>query len=57
MRTSRFTDGQIMAILGEGEAGLPAELLDRHARFGLPEDANDLFLGKSALLHVRHFPG
>jgi hypothetical protein len=24
---------------------------------GLPQEANDLFLGESALLHVRHSPG
>ena len=31
MRTSKFTENQIVGILGEGEAGLPvAELCSKH---------------------------
>jgi hypothetical protein len=39
------------------EAAIAAQLLDRHAGLGLLEEADDLFLGESALLHVRHSPG
>jgi hypothetical protein len=36
---------------------IAANLLDRDAGLGLPQKANDLFFGKSALLHVRHSSG
>ena len=41
---------------GIAKAAAAAQLLDWHARFGLPQETNDLFVGKSALLHVRHSP-
>lgn len=41
---------------GVAEAALPAQLLDRHASLGVPEETNDLLLGKSALLHFHHSP-
>jgi len=33
-----------------------ANVLDGHACFGLLEEADDLFIGESRLLHVRHSP-
>jgi hypothetical protein len=39
------------------EAAISVQLLDRHARLGLIEEADDLFLAESALLHIRHSPG
>jgi len=41
---------------GIAETAAAAQLLDRHACFGLPQETNDLFVGKSALLHARHSP-
>lgn len=41
---------------GVAEAAFAAQLLDGHPRFGLFEEANDLFFRESALLHVRHSP-
>ncbi|MDR7152054.1 hypothetical protein J2W49_004030 [Hydrogenophaga palleronii] len=42
---------------GIAETAIAAQLLDRHAGLGLPQEPDDLFLGESALLHVRHSPG
>ena len=36
------------------ESSLATQLLDRHARLRVLQEPNDLFLGVSALLHVRH---
>ena len=33
------------------------DLLDRHARLGLPQKTNDLFFAKFACSHVHHSPG
>src|SRR6188768_2764154 len=39
------------------EPVLPAQLLDCHARLGLPQEPDDLLVGEPALLHVRSFLG
>ena len=41
---------------GIAEPATAAQLLNRHPSLGLFEEANDLFVGKSALLHVRLAP-
>ncbi len=42
---------------GLAEAAFAAQILDRQARLGLLDEADDLLLGVSALSHARHFPG
>lgn len=40
---------------GIAKAAVAAQLLDRYACFGLPQEPNDLSVGKSALLNARHY--
>ena len=47
----------VRASFEDFEPAAPADLLDRDAGLGLPQKANDLLIGKFALLHVRHSPG
>ena len=42
---------------GFTEAALSANIFDRQARLDLLKKANDLLLGKSTLLHIRHSLG
>jgi hypothetical protein len=53
----RLTEEQIIGSLREANAWLAAKLLDRHVGLSLPQDANDLMIGDSTLLHIRHSPG
>jgi hypothetical protein len=46
--------GALLVKRRVAETAVAAQLLDRHAGLGLLEEADDLFLGESALLHVRH---
>ncbi len=39
------------------EAVFTADLLDRHASFGLPQETNDLLFAVFACSHVHHSPG
>ena len=46
-----LVEGRVAETVG------PAQLLDRNAGLGLPQEADDLLIGESALLHVRSLLG